>query len=70
MSTWRVDSARDADAVTGLENNADDGSADGVALLVAPRSYTWIVAGGLGIEGFARLAAAAGVDVGGARFTS
>ena len=77
VSTWwlgRVDSARDADPVTGLENNADDGNADGVALVVAPpRSYTWIVAGGAvrGIDNFARLAAAAaGVDVGGARFTS
>ena len=76
VSTWwlgRVESSRVADPAIGLENNADDGNADGVALVVAPRSYTWIVAGGavLGIDNFARLAAAAaGVDVGGARFTS
>ena len=67
----RVESSRVADPATGLENNADEGSADGVALVVAPpRSYTWIVAGGavLGIDRFDRLAAA-GV-VGGARFTN
>ena len=73
VSTWwlgRVDSARDADPAIVLENNADDGRADGVALVVAPRSFTWTVAGGavLGIDRAA--AAAAGVDVGGARFTS
>jgi len=53
---------------TGLENKTDDGSADGVVLLL-PRSYTLIVAGGavLGIVG---LASAAGVVVGGASLTS
>ena len=58
---------------TGFENKDEGGSVDGVVLLLLPRSYTLIVAGGavlgIAIAGFACLLAA-GVVFGGASLKS